>query len=225
VLVTEFDNAAPDYGNIGTPRHMLIASAVVELPEYRASSSLLRGLLNKWTVSVICEADSRPPLDTLLVGLDLDGDGISNTLLPGTLRHNTLGAGLSAGELRALVADYNANVDALTKRIMNPDGSITVIPPRTPFNQIINPIALPPHFSSGDSFFSLDLRVARHLDFGERVRFTLLGEAFNLFNVANLTGYSNVLNGLTYGQPGARAGQVFGSGGPRAFQFGAKLEF
>jgi hypothetical protein len=132
---------------------------------------------------------------------------------------------LSAGELRALAADYNANVYALTKRITNLDGSVTVIRPRTPFNQIINPIMLPPQFSSGDSFFSLDLRVARHLDLGEHVRATLLGEVFNLFNIANLTGYSNVLNGLTYGQPGVRAGQVFGSGGPRAFQFGARLEF
>jgi len=48
---------------------------------------------------------------------------------------------------------------------------------------------------------------------------------FNLFNVANLTGYSGVLNQLGYGQPTARAGQVFGTGGPRAFQFATRLEF
>ena len=43
--------------------------------------------------------------------------------------------------------------------------------------------------------------------------------------MANLTGYSGVLNQLGYGQPRARAGQVFGTGGPRAFQFAARVEF
>jgi hypothetical protein len=57
------------------------------------------------------------------------------------------------------------------------------------------------------------------------VRLDLIGEVFNLFNVANLTGYSGVLNQLNYGQPTARAGQVFGSGGPRAFQLAARVEF
>jgi len=50
-------------------------------------------------------------------------------------------------------------------------------------------------------------------------------EAFNIFNVANLTGYSSVLNQPNYGQASARVGQVFGTGGPRAFQLGARLEF
>jgi hypothetical protein len=50
-------------------------------------------------------------------------------------------------------------------------------------------------------------------------------EGFNIFNVANLTGYSNILNQPNYGQPSARAGQVFGTGGPRAFQLGVRLEF
>jgi hypothetical protein len=225
VLVTQFDNPAPDYGNIVAPRQMLIASAVVEPPKYRGSSSLLRGLLNDWTVSVISEADSRPPLDTLLIGLDLDGDGISSTLLPGSTRHNKLGEGLSAAGLGALVAQYNANVNANTRHVANPDGSVTAIPPRTPFNQIISPIALPAHFSSGDSFITQDLRLARKITVREGIMLSLMGEAFNLFNFANLTGYSNILNAVNYGQPSARAGQVFGSGGPRAFQLAAKLEF
>jgi hypothetical protein len=53
----------------------------------------------------------------------------------------------------------------------------------------------------------------------------LSGEVFNLFNVANLTGYSNILNQPNYGQPSARAGQVFGPGGPRAVQLAMRLDF
>jgi hypothetical protein len=52
-----------------------------------------------------------------------------------------------------------------------------------------------------------------------------MAEAFNALNIANLMGYSNVLNQPNYGQPAARVGQVFGTGGPRAFQLGTRLEF
>jgi hypothetical protein len=49
---------------------------------------------------------------------------------------------------------------------------------------------------------------------------------FNLFNTANLMGYSgNLLSPALFGQPGGRFTQVFGSGGPRAFQFGARASF
>jgi len=116
-------------------------------------------------------------------------------------------------------------VEARTRRVTNPDGTVTVIRPRTPFNQVINPISLPEHFSNGDSFLTQDLRLTRTLNLGEHVRLSLIGEVFNIFNIANLSGYSNVLNQPNYGQPSTRAGQVFGSGGPRAFQFATRLLF
>jgi hypothetical protein len=42
---------------------------------------------------------------------------------------------------------------------------------------------------------------------------------------AKLTGYSGVLNQPGHGQPRARVGQVVGTGGPRAFQLGARGQF
>jgi hypothetical protein len=225
VAVTQYDNNALNYGNVGTPRHTLTVSGAYDVPKFGGESRLLRGLLNTWMVSFIAEADSSPPLDTMLTGLDLDGDGISTTLLPGIDSHNLLGQGLSQSELRALVAQYNASVDARTRTITNSDGTQTVIRPRTPFNQIISPIVLPAKFSNGDSFFSHDFRLTRRIKIKERVSVSLIGEVFNLFNVANLTGYSNVLNQPNYGQPSARAGQAFGTGGPRAFQVAARVEF
>jgi hypothetical protein len=59
-------------------------------------------------------------------------------------------------------------------------------------------------------------------------------EGFNLLNIANLTGYSNSLNSLVapgqlqladFGQPTNRVNQIFGTGGPRAFQVGARLSW
>jgi len=43
--------------------------------------------------------------------------------------------------------------------------------------------------------------------------------------MANLVQYSGNINGADFGQPGARFSQVFGSGGPRAFQLAAKVSF
>jgi hypothetical protein len=145
--------------------------------------------------------------------------------LPGTTRHNTLGRGLSESGLRDLVKQYNQSVEARTRRITNPDNTVTVIRPRTPFNQVINPISLPEQFSNGDSFVTQDVRLTRRVNISETLRLSLIGEVFNIFDIANLSGYSNVLNQANYGQPSTRAGQVFGSGGPRAFQFAARLLF
>ncbi|HZN12311.1 MAG TPA: hypothetical protein VFC61_11555, partial [Blastocatellia bacterium] len=225
VEFTSYDDYRDGYGHMANDRrHRLTASGVWTLPDYRGGSRLLRGLANTWTVSFISQTYSAPPLETLLAGQDLDGDGISRTLLPGTT-HNSLGRGLSGAGLRELLAEYNAGVEARTRRVTNPDGSVTVIRPRTPFNQIITPIALPDEFSSGDSFLTQDLRLARAIKVRESVQLTLIGEVFNIFNIANLTGYSGVLNQPNYGQPSARAAQVFGTGGPRAFQLAARLAF
>jgi hypothetical protein len=222
----DYDDYSLTYGNIPSHRRQrLTLSGVWTPPAYRGDSRLLRGLINSWTISLISQTYSAPPLNTLLNGLDLDGDGISLTLLPGTTQQNSFGQGLSASGLQELVAHYNADVEARTRRLTNPDGSITIVRPRTPFNQIINPIALPEKFSSGDSFLTQDLRLTRTIKIGERLQLSLIGEVFNLFNIANLTGFSGVLNQPNYGLPSARAAQVFGTGGARAIQFAARLVF
>jgi len=54
----------------------------------------------------------------------------------------------------------------------------------------------------------------------------LIGEVFNLFNIANLSGFSGDLtNSPTFGQPSSRVTQVFGSGGPRSFQLAVRVSF
>ena len=80
----------------------------------------------------------------------------------------------------------------------------------------------------------------------ERLTIEPLAEVFNLFNVTNVLGVSNVnYSGVSnvlvpdsndpsspgfsrsssFGQPVTTAGGVFGSGGPRAFQFAARVTF
>jgi len=97
-----------------------------------------------------------------------------------------------------------------------------------------------------DSFSSFDLRVSRVFRIGEHLKIEPLVEAFNLFNVTNVLGFSKsnysgfsnalvrdsndstnsgFLRSSSFGQPVTTAGGVFGSGGPRAFQFALRVTF
>jgi len=79
---------------------------------------------------------------------------------------------------------------------------------------------------SADRFFSMDFRLGKIIRFGERYELNIFAEAFNALNVANLTGYgTNALDPASFGQPASRITQVFGPGGPRAFQLGGRFSF
>ena len=152
---------------------------------------------------------SAPPFSAYLGGIDLNGDGTTGDLLPGTTV-NAFNRGMGRADLERLVAQFNA-VQAGTK-----DAQGSTIPR----------LVLPPRYSFGDNFNSLDLRLSRSFAFRERWRLSLIGEVFNLYNKANLTGYSGDLtNAAAFGQPSSRATQLFGSGGPRAFQLAARVNF
>jgi hypothetical protein len=97
-----------------------------------------------------------------------------------------------------------------------------------------------------DSFQSLDLRLSRTFKIGGKAAFEAMVECFNVWNATNIlgvsvknySGFSNVLvrdssdpqsagflRSSTFGKAVNTAGGVFGSGGPRAFQFGVRLQF
>jgi hypothetical protein len=96
-----------------------------------------------------------------------------------------------------------------------------------PNGQPAPPLTVPADYAFNDNFFTQDLRLTRTFPLlNERVRIVLFGEFFNLLNTANLVGHgSNLTNPAEFGQPGTRFTQVFGSGGPRTFQLGARVSF
>jgi hypothetical protein len=90
------------------------------------------------------------------------------------------------------------------------------------------------------------VRLSRKFSFTEDLSLEPMVEVFNLFNMTNVLGVSNVnysgfsnvlirdsnnpvdpgfLRSSGFGRPVTTAGGVFGSGGPRAFQFGARFTF
>lgn len=183
------------WGNL-SPRHVLNVSGIVGLPwGFRAS--------------FISQISSKPPFTARLGSLDINGDGTTNDLLPGT----TYGEFNFSGGKSKLVSAVNQ---------FNQTYAGHLSPLGVPIPQIV----LPSNFNFGDNFSSQDLRLSRVFKFRERYEFTAFGEVFNLFNFANLSGYSNnLLETSLFGQPTQRVDQVFGSGGPRAFQVGARFEF
>ncbi len=97
-----------------------------------------------------------------------------------------------------------------------------------------NPLPLAPSNARfSDNFSSLDIRLAKTFTFGERVKLEPIVEMFNVFNTTNIlgvsntnySGFGNVLGTPSFGQAITTAGGVFGSGGPRAVQLGAKFSF
>ena len=151
---------------------------------------------------------SAPPFSAYIGGIDLNGDGTQGDLLPGT----TAGAfnrGIGRSDLERLVSQFNS----------------TYAGTKDAAGRLIAPLVLPAHYSFGDSLESLDLRLTRTFVFQEHWRLALIGEVFNLTNKANLIGYSGDLTAAGFGQPTTRATQVFGSGGPRAFQLAVRVSF
>jgi hypothetical protein len=151
---------------------------------------------------------SAPPFSAYVGGSDFNGDGTTNELLPGTTV-NAFNRGMGRADLERFVAQFN---QTYAGRL---DGKGTIIPT----------LLLPEQYWFGDNYHSLDLRLSRELVIQERWRLALMGEVFNLYNAANLSGYSGNLTSAGFGQPTSRVTQVFGSGGPRAFQLGARISF
>lgn len=183
-------------------RQRLVLQGVVDLPwGFRASPI--------WTYS------SGVPMDILL------GDG-SAARVP-QLGRNAGGRQFHTGtELNAFITQANAAGAT--------NGSLGTPLPLVDDNARFN-----------DTFNSLDLRISKTFKFGERMSLEALGEVFNLANHTNILGtstlnFSGYFNALVpdsdnpghssaFGKPVSTAGGIFGSGGPRAFQLGAKFNF
>ena len=224
--------------------HRFTFSGFYEIPTYKGSNRFLRVLANSWQLGLISDMRTSPPLNPNL-GLDIDGDGISRYTLPG-LKWNGFGRGVSAEDVRTAVEKHNADVISRAKAVPANATAAQIAQctvfvngtrmcgARTPQNQVIPLIQLPATVANGDPFFSQDVRLTRIITVREKLRISLIAEGFNVFNFANLSGYSSGLNALaapgqvqqaTFGQPSNRVNQIFGTGGPRAFQFAARVTF
>ncbi len=196
--INNLDNWFEGYGPQGG-RHNLNVSGIVDLPY-------------KFQLAFISSMGTRGPYRPTVSGVDLDGDGLDTSFLPGWTVPDRKP---TREKLEAAVNAWNNAYPDL------PNGQR----PRTSRNQVIPKLALPANYSFGENFSSQDLRLTKTFLFRERYKLNVFGEGFNIFNIANLGGISATVNSAGFGVPTSRAGQVFGSGGPRAFQLGARFSF
>ncbi len=238
--VTDLNNFRPEYGPAGLDRtHRFVVSAIYDLPFFRKSSnSFKRDVLGGWQVSLISTAFSGVPQQVFLPHfVDLSKSGTFQTYLPGT-REGSIGRDITnIGQLNSLIDAYNASIptlgedcgaDSPTGRCDSTNGNF--LDPIVRLAQVPDGTLL-----GGDSIISQDIRLTKTFRFSERLNLDLIGEVFNLFNVANLT-YPTAITLADEGTPAAeirsinhgptaRTNGVFGTGGPRAFQFAAKFRF
>jgi hypothetical protein len=193
----DLNNYFTTYGN-NLARHLLNFAPIVTLPwGFRLTSNT--------------SLQSKLPFEPLVIGPDLFGSGTTlpiSLAVPG-IPYNCFGLSCSTSQLNTAIATYNTSV-AGTKDLR---GNVI---------KAIGP--LPAGFQFGAPKYNTDVRLTKQFTYKERYKLEVFGEVFNVFNIANLTGYSNVLGG-SFGVPTARVGQVFGSGGPRAEQVGARVSF
>jgi hypothetical protein len=193
--ISNLDNYFANYGPTGA-RHLLNLSALIDFP-------------GNVQLGIISAMSSRGPVMPTMANVDIDGDGMTTTPITG-VDYNCFNRGCDAEDLRQAVTAFNQQYAGQ----------------RDARGQVIPQIALPADFEFGDAFSSQDIRLTKTFALRDTSKLAVFVEVFNIFNVANLGGYSfNLSNTATFGQPTNRASQVFGSGGPRAFQLGGRFTF
>lgn len=218
--IVNYDNYFAGYGPT-LARHQLNIAGVGDLPwGFRLS-------LNSAIIS-------RTPVEPTIAGVDLFGSGVIPTALSESAPNNPFNCfawSCGKAQLASAVAYFNANWAGKT----DADG--------TPIPQLV----LPQSYDFGKPLITQDMRLTKDFAYRERYHLSVFGEFFNLFNIANLTGYNFNLDAYNatacgplpagavtttcaaqtyaFGQPTSRVSNVFGSGGPRAIQVGARFSF
>jgi hypothetical protein len=199
--VVDDNNYMAGYGEY-LNHHQLGVSGTVDLP---------------WgfVLSLNNSFQSRTPVAPYVNSLFLPGTvphqsvtGTITTPLPG-VDYSCFNAGCGKSDLAKAVANFNSTIAGT----LDAKGSkIAPIP------------ALPSDYQFGDPTITTDFRLTKNFTIKERWKISILGEMFNAFNIANLSGYSFRLDS-SFGQPTQRVNQTFGSAGPRAVQVGGRITF
>ena len=169
---------------------------------------------------------------------DLDGDGVSQDPLSGVTPRGAFSRKVTSGSINKFIANYNSTFAGT----VGPAGQALIAAGLFSEAQLISLGAVltsvaqaPSGQVNNDSFFNSDIRISRPIKITEHWSVEPMLEIFNLFNVANYTALSGVLdggtgdtNGTTASTRPTRVGQGSGSFSPgtqRAVQFGVRVRF
>ena len=156
------DNYFAGYGpNPGLPKHILNVAGSWNLP---------------WgfTISMNSSIQSRTPVEPLIPGVNIVGTENGNTALSAVTQgdqFNCFAYSCGKSDLVKAVQSFNANWAGKT----------------TSSGATIPTVVIPPDYQFDDPTFSQDFRITKRFTFKERYKFSIMGEFFNAFNIANLT--------------------------------------
>ncbi|HEV8145579.1 MAG TPA: hypothetical protein VGP79_04330, partial [Bryobacteraceae bacterium] len=195
------------------------STAGPQLPRHVLNISGIMDLKYGFSLGLISTTTSKGPTMAIVNGVDLGGatGATPSAALPG-LSYNCINISCGKDDIIKAVNDFNAKY-AGQKDVRG---------------ATISALALPSNFEFGRVFQSQDLRLTWGHTLKERYKFSIFAEMFNVLNYQNLGGASSTLDRLNpvptsqtfaFGQYTSRAGQVFGSGGPRAVQIGGRIQF
>ena len=203
-------------------RHVVAASFVYK-PNYGIQNSVMRFLVNGWTITSILRLQSGNPF-TISTGSDTNQDGVTNdrpNVAPGVRAHVIDNGRSRAAMVRNWVSAsqfcvYNATLNTVPACPQNGAG-----PANSDGTLRQNALDSPGRRSIDASLFR-DFRIR------ERVTFQLRGESTNVFNLTNLPGPQGTspnigLNSPTFGQ--ITTSISGGSFGNRVLQVGGRILF
>ena len=203
-------NLAEDRGRADTDmRQQMVVSLIYQPDYYSGNSSVMRNILNGWSISPIVKVHSGLPF-TILNGADANLDGVTNTdraQLVGDPLSGTCPNGAAVGSPLCWfnTAAFARNVPTNGKPV---DGNS------------------PRNFLDAPSFKDVDLAIFRIFKLRENMTFQVRGEATNVFNFVNLNppASSTGTTANTSTTPGT-FGTISNAGLMRQMQIGLRLTF
>jgi Carboxypeptidase regulatory-like domain len=207
-LVQDFANMAADRGVADTDmRHQLVASIIWQPDYYSGGSSVLRNILNGWSISPILKMHSGFPF-TVLNGVDANFDG-NNTDRAQLIGNPSTGVCPNGSPVGSALCWFNTSAFARNNQA-----------PGTPVDG-----NSPRNFLRQDGFRDVDLAIFRNFKLREGLTLQARGEAMNVFNLVSLNAPAATApaNGTP---PGSTTfGQVSSAQPMRQLQLGLRLTF
>ncbi|HXC87915.1 MAG TPA: TonB-dependent receptor [Candidatus Cybelea sp.] len=193
-------------------RHRWVTSAVFQTPAAAQGDSFLKHLGGNITISPIVEVSSGRPFD-VITGEDTRLDLGASQARP------SVGSASTGGTTSPYIPGVTF---VLANVCLTNSGTPFTVPGFTTAgagcvgNLGRNTFTMP-------GFFTWDMRVAKRIPVGERIKFDLIADAFNLFNRTNIT----AVNQLCDPSAGSTcsAGQPTAAYDARQFQFALKMSW
>jgi hypothetical protein len=253
-------NVAEDYnrphlGHFGPSgldrRHQLTFTPIAELP-HGLRLSMIAHLASPLPLSAYIPQQDGGGVAGEIFRSDTTGDGKAGDLLPETSIGNT--GKYSTSDLTKAIAFYNTNFAgkltpagaALVNSGLFTGAQMIALGAYAP---LIQP--LPGRFAEAPYLKTMDLRLGRPFQVGERVKMEPTVAIFNVFNWANFGGAGNQLSGVLNGAPGSSLNNAssagycgnstsfctsrldrvlpgsgtYANGAPRQMEFGVRITF